>query len=605
MSTPLGPPSTPTGDGTAVRLLGGRYALGPLLGVGGMAEVLEGTDVRLGRTVALKVLRPELARDPSFQARFRREAQAAASLNDPAIVSVYDTGTDDAGVPFIVMERVEGRTLREVLQQEGRLLPQRALEVVADVCGALQVAHEAGIVHRDVKPGNVMLTPGGSVKVMDFGIARAVADSAMTMTETSAVIGTAAYLSPEQARGEHVDARSDLYSTGCLLYELVTGAPPFTGDSPVAVAYQHVREDPVLPTAFDASLSPDVDAVVLKAMSKNPANRYQSAADMRDDLLRAAAGEPVAATPVLVEDSSGTRATTIVPAASTSRRRIEPSTTKRAVVYSVFGAVLLALLLFTALLVRGLLASDSELVPAPELVGLSQQQAVSELADAGLKVGQVRFEFQEKPAGTVLGQTPNDGIVVPRDGSIDLVVSKGVDLTALPMVLGLDRDAAAALLERYRLSVGEVSFRDGNIPPGQVLAVTGKDAKDRTVDLKPGTAIRAGRSVDLVVASGRVEVPDVRGLAQDEAVGKLRAAGLSVAVQPVDDPGPPGRVIEQDPSGGTRERSSVVRIGVSQVPPPPPPTQAPQPVTPQQPTTAPTQDPVPPPSVQPTAQPTA
>ena len=292
-----------------------------------MAEVLAGRDVRLGRTVALKVLRPELARDPAFQARFRREAQAAASLNAPCIVSVYDTGEDENGVPFIVMERVEGRTLREVLQQEGRLLPQRALEVAADVCAALQVAHESGIVHRDVKPGNVMLTPSGEVKVMDFGIARAVADAAVTATQTSAIVGTAAYLSPEQARGEHVDARSDLYSTGCLLYELVTGAPPFTGDSPVAVAYQHVREDPVPPTAYDETLSPDVDAVVLKAMSKNPANRYQSAAEMREDLLRAAAGDPVEATPVLVEP--GPRATTIVPPAAvvvrSARARAPPS----------------------------------------------------------------------------------------------------------------------------------------------------------------------------------------------------------------------------------------------------------------------------------------
>ena len=279
-------------------LLGGRYEVGGRIGTGGMADVRRGVDVRLGRDVAVKVLRADLARDPAFQERFKREAQAAASLNDPSIVSVYDTGADDDGVPFIVMEHVQGRTLREVLQQEGRLLPQRALEVTADICVALSVAHAAGIVHRDIKPGNVMLTRDGQVKVMDFGIARAAADtSAMTMT--AAVIGTAAYLSPEQARGEHVDARSDVYSTGCVLYELVTGAPPFVGDSPVAVAYQHVREDPTPPSAYDDELPPEVDAVVLKAMAKNPANRYQSADEMRADLLRAQAGEPVLATPVL------------------------------------------------------------------------------------------------------------------------------------------------------------------------------------------------------------------------------------------------------------------------------------------------------------------
>ena len=247
---------------TETQLLGGRYELGETLGIGGMAEVFRGRDVRLGRDVAVKMLRPDLARDPSFQARFRREAQSAASLNHPAIVAVYDTGEDNGvTTPYIVMEYVEGRTLREVLQTEGRLLPQRALEIVADVCAALEYSHRAGIIHRDIKPANVMLTPSGAVKVMDFGIARAVTDASPTMTQTAAVIGTAQYLSPEQARGEHVDARSDLYSTGCLLYELLTGRPPFVGDSPVAVAYQHVREDPTRRASWSTRTSPpQVDA---------------------------------------------------------------------------------------------------------------------------------------------------------------------------------------------------------------------------------------------------------------------------------------------------------------------------------------------------------
>ena len=284
-------------------LVGGRYERGPVIGRGGMAEVRRGRDVRLGRDVAIKELREDLARDPSFQARFRREAQAAASLDAPGIVGVYDTGEDERDVPWIVMEYVEGRTLREVLTSEGRLLPQRAMEVTADVCAALDVAHAAGTVHRDIKPGNVMLTSRGEVKVMDFGIAQAAAGNNATQTSQSAVIGTAAYLSPEQARGEHVDGRSDVYSTGCLLYELVTGAPPFVGDSAVAIAYQHVREDPVPPSEFDPTLpaqqAANLDAVILKAMAKNPANRYQSADLMREDLLRAVAGLPVQATPVL------------------------------------------------------------------------------------------------------------------------------------------------------------------------------------------------------------------------------------------------------------------------------------------------------------------
>ena len=230
---------------TQPRLVGGRYELGELIGYGGMAEVHRGRDTRLGRDVAIKVLRPDLARDPSFLNRFRREAQSAAGLNHPSIVAVYDTGQDTApdgtSQPYIVMEFVEGRTLRDILKAEGRLPARRAMEIAADVCGALDFSHRAGLIHRDVKPANVMITASGAVKVMDFGIARAVADNGATVTQTANVIGTAQYLSPEQARGETVDARSDVYSTGCLLYELVTGVPPFQGDSPVAVAYQHVR----------------------------------------------------------------------------------------------------------------------------------------------------------------------------------------------------------------------------------------------------------------------------------------------------------------------------------------------------------------------------
>src|SRR4051812_12221098 len=287
---------------TSPQVLGERYEIGGVLGRGGMAGGHPGRDPRPRREGAGKGLRQDLAPDPSLQVRFRREAQAAASLNHPAIVAVYDTGEDRTALgntPYIVMEYVEGETLRDVLRREGHLDPDRAMELAADICGALDFSHRNGIVHRDVKPANVMITPQGTVKVMDFGIARAVSDSAATMTSTAAVIGTAQYLSPEQARGESVDARSDVYSVGCLLYELVTGAPPFTGDSPVAVAYQHVREDPRLPSSINPAIPPDLDAILLKAMSKNPANRYQSAADMRNDLLRALAGQRVEATPVM------------------------------------------------------------------------------------------------------------------------------------------------------------------------------------------------------------------------------------------------------------------------------------------------------------------
>ena len=282
-------------------LVGGRYELGELLGRGGMAEVRKGVDRRLGRAVAVKRLRTDLASDATFQARFRREAQSSASLNHPSIVAVYDTGEEmatdgtDVAQPYIVMEFVAGRTLREILREGRKILPERALEITSGVLAALDYSHRAGIIHRDIKPGNVMLTPSGDVKVMDFGIARAVSDASSSMTQTAAVVGTAQYLSPEQARGETVDSRSDVYSTGCLLYELLTGRPPFVGDSPVAVAYQHVREPAQPPSDFDTEITPEMDAIVMKALAKRVEDRYQSAAAMRSDIERYLTGRPVQA----------------------------------------------------------------------------------------------------------------------------------------------------------------------------------------------------------------------------------------------------------------------------------------------------------------------
>jgi beta-lactam-binding protein with PASTA domain/tRNA A-37 threonylcarbamoyl transferase component Bud32 len=538
------------------RLLGGRYEVGEPIGTGGMAEVFRGTDVRLGRDVAVKILRADLARDPSFQTRFRREAQAAASLNASAIVSVFDTGENEAGVPYIVMEFVDGRTLRDVLLEEGRLLPTRALEVIAEVCAALDAAHAAGIVHRDIKPANVMLTRGGEVKVMDFGIARAAADASSAMTQTAAVIGTAAYLSPEQARGEHVDVRSDLYSTGCLLYELITGAPPFTGDSPVAVAYQHVREDPEPPSAYDDTLPPSIDAVVLKAMAKNPANRYQSAQEMREDLLRARSGEQVLATPVLEPQA------VLAPAAAVGALREDKDRSAvRGVAYGLFGLLLVGIVAVMALLVRGLLGSDAGLVPAPAVIGLSQQAAVAEIGATGLRVGEITDRFDDKPFGTVLEQSPAADILLRTGGSVSLVVSKGIEMTLVPVeVVGLSREEAEVLLNERKLTIGDVVTRDGNIPAGTVLGISPQ----------PGAQVPAGSAVALTVASGRIEVPDVRGSSVQEAAEELQRAGFSVGIQPREDPGPPDRVLEQSPVNTLAERGATVVIVVSQEPAPSP-----------------------------------
>ncbi len=554
------------------RLLGGRYELGDAIGTGGMAEVFSGSDVRLGRNVAIKVLRADLARDPSFQGRFRREAQAAASLNAPSIVSVFDTGEDESGVPYIVMEFVDGRTLRDVLLEEGRLLPQRALEVAAEVCAALDAAHGAGIVHRDIKPGNVMLTRAGEVKVMDFGIARAASDAASAMTQTSAVIGTAAYLSPEQARGEHVDGRSDLYSTGCLLYELVTGAPPFTGDSAVAVAYQHVREDPQPPSAYDETLPASVDAVVLKAMAKNPANRYQSAEEMREDLLRAARGEEVLATPVL-EPLAVLAPAAVVYAAEVEQKR----SVKRGIAYGLFAIVLVAIVAAIALAVKGVLGADAGLVPAPTLIGLTQGEAVAELEAAGLTVGELTSEFNAKPFGTVLRQSPTGGILLRSGGAVELALSKGLEMTLVPVeVVGLSRAEAEVLLTERKLVLGSTVTRDGNIPEGTVLGISPP----------PGSQLPAGSKVVLTVASGRVQVPDVRGKSVEEAAQLLQRAGFSVGIQPRDDTGEPDRVLEQSPVNALAPRGSTVVIVVSRTPAPPSPSPSPSPQSTQAPPSA-------------------
>ena len=400
------------------RRLGDRYELGEPLGRGGMAEVLEGRDLRLGRRVAVKILRPDLAKDPAFQSRFRREAQSAASLNHPNIVAVYDTGEDILGdesasvvVPYIVMEYVDGQTLRQLLASGRRLLPERALEITAGVLAALDYSHRHGIVHRDIKPANVMLTRTGDVKVMDFGIARALADASATMTAASAVMGTAQYLSPEQARGEVVDARSDLYSTGCLLYELLTGRPPFTGDSPVSVAYQHVSENPLPPSQVDPAVPPALDALVMKSLAKSPDDRYQTAADFRSDVERAIAGMPVttAIPPAaggmgaagVAAGAMGGAALGAAAAADATQRfptagapvggapPLEPESKRSPWVWVGIAALILIVAGSALFLGRVLFGgSTGEQVTVPALVGKTVQVAEQSLTSQGLKLGE-------------------------------------------------------------------------------------------------------------------------------------------------------------------------------------------------------------------------
>jgi beta-lactam-binding protein with PASTA domain len=541
---------------TTPQVLGERYEIGGVLGRGGMAEVHRGRDLRLGREVAVKVLRSDLARDPSFQVRFRREAQAAASLNHPAIVAVYDTGEDrssSGATPYIVMEYVEGDTLRDVLRREGVLSPERAMNFAADICNALDFSHRNGIVHRDVKPGNVMVTPQGTVKVMDFGIARAVSDSAATMTSTAAVIGTAQYLSPEQARGESVDARSDVYSVGCLLYELVTGAPPFTGDSPVSVAYQHVREDPKLPSSVNPAIPPELDAILLKALSKNPANRYQSAADMRNDLLRALAGQRVEATPVM-GDAEKTAIIGTPPGGygdgewddedddARKRRR------NRIIAAVIAGVLILGGVIAVALLVN---AGDDQpaaeptatQVPVPNVTGQDRATATQNLEAAGLTVGTVTNQVTADASqiDTVLGTDPSSGTQVDPGSAVNLTVGVGPDTIEVPAVIGLDVDRAQNTLQNAGFDSVETEEIDSTAPADQV------------VDVSPGEgqSVDPSTTVTLQVSDGDAEVPDVTGQQQAAATQALRTAGFTnVTSEQVESQQPQGTVVATDPSGG-------------------------------------------------------
>jgi beta-lactam-binding protein with PASTA domain/predicted Ser/Thr protein kinase len=553
--------------------LGGRYEIGDLLGRGGMAEVHLGVDSRLGRSVAVKMLRPDLARDPSFQTRFRREAHSAASLNHPSVVAVYDTGEDQHRgnpVPYIVMEYVEGSTLRDLLASGSKLVPERALEIVDGVLEALAYSHQHGIVHRDIKPANVMLTRSGDVKVMDFGIARAMDDMGATMTQTSAVIGTAQYLSPEQARGQQVDARSDLYSTGCLLYELLTGRPPFVGDSPVSVAYQHVREDPVPPSHIDPDLPPGLDAIVLKALAKDREARYQSADEMRHDIASALAGRPVAAVAPPPQHTQQFAGTTVLPGTSTfpavggSDRDYSDERDRRG--GRTFGYVLLALavlavFVIAALIARSLLSGGGPgTTTVPNLSGLTVAEARSQLRAQGLKLGtQTQQPDDNVPQGHIISQSPEDGTSVDKNSAVAVTVSTGVKETVVPSLIGLSLDEARQAL------------RDAGLQLGNTTSVASAETRNTVVkvDPKEGETVPAKSSVDVRYASGSNKVPDVVGKDVDTARSELEQAGFRVAnpTQQESADKAPGTVLSQSPAGGETSRlDSTVHLVVAVAP---------------------------------------
>ena len=558
------------------RRLGGRYELGQVLGRGGMAEVYLAHDTRLGRTVAVKTLRADMARDPSFQARFRREAQSAASLNHPAIVAVYDTGEDyidGVSIPYIVMEYVDGSTLRELLHSGRKLLPERTLEMCTGILQALEYSHRSGIVHRDIKPANVMLTRTGQVKVMDFGIARAMGDSGMTMTQTAAVIGTAQYLSPEQAKGEQVDARSDLYSTGCLLYELLTGRPPFVGDSPVAVAYQHVREEAQPPSAFDPEVTPEMDAIVMKALVKDPDYRYQSADEMRADIDAALEGLPVAAaagmgaagfagdTPTTAMTPQNGYGTTMLPPARDDdggmgyddrgagrRRQQKRSGATSTVLLILAGILVLVGAIFIGKSIFGDQGADA--VKVPDVVGEKFEDAESSMSNLKLTLTKDGEERCDQPKGTVCSTNPAADEEVERGSTVTAVVSKGsgVQKVTVPDVTGMDADEAEDTLREKGFDV-EQEEQESSEPEGQVLS---QDPEGETRVAKNSTVTLTVAAAPEETEPAAINVPKVDGLAYEDAKATLEGQGF--VVQRTDQEtadAAPETVVAQSPEAGT------------------------------------------------------
>ncbi|WUH99317.1 Stk1 family PASTA domain-containing Ser/Thr kinase [Spirillospora sp. NBC_00431] len=554
------------------RLLGGRYELDTVIGRGGMAEVYRARDLRLDRVVAVKTLRSDLARDPTFQARFRREAQSAASLNHPSVIAVYDTGEDmigDTPIPYIVMEYVDGSTLRDLLRENRALLPEKALEVTDGILRALDYSHRGGIVHRDIKPANVMLTRQHEVKVMDFGIARAMADTAATMTQTAQVIGTAQYLSPEQARGERVDARSDIYSTGCVLYELLTGKPPFTGDSPVAIAYQHVREEPVPPSGVDPQIPQWADAIVLKAMAKEAENRYQNATEFRQEIQRVLQGQPVASTAastmLMGSQPQGTQVMSGYPGPARTQVRRPPDdyglpparydddmperggAGKKAALWVGLAVLFIGGAALIGWMLSGGGGGTDQVTVPQSIVNTSQSDASAELTKLGFKLGEPKTDYSsEIKKGYVISSDPRPGSDAAKGATVTLVVSKGKKpptAVEVPDVVGKPYSAAKNLLEARGFEVEKKVESSDGVARNSVIST----------DPAGGSKAAKGSSVTVLVSNGptNLKVPNLFNSSQRAACAKLEGLGLRCNVEkgpaPPEKQVAPGFVYDQQP----------------------------------------------------------
>jgi len=566
----------------APQVFTGRYQMVRQVARGGMAEVYLARDLLLDRPVALKVLFPEFSTDPSFVERFRREARAAANLNHPGIVSIYDWG-QEGRTYFIVMEYVDGRTLREVIRAEGPLLAHRAAEIGADIASALHFAHQHDCVHRDVKPGNVMIT-GQQVKVTDFGIARAGDSGGENLTQTGAVMGTATYFSPEQAQGYDVDARSDVYSLGVVLYEMVTGRPPFKGDNPVAIAYQHVREQPVPPSEINADVPRVFDAIILKAMAKDTANRYQSAEALRLDLLRYANGQPVSAEPVgavsmtrpAVAPPAAAAVTGVIPRTpggggysgagydgtriATPAERVpeyeEPPRQRTGIYIGILVTLLVILGGLLYLLSRELGVGGNAQIAMPTVIGKTETEANAILRDAGLKVTKREEANEANDAGKVIKQNPDPGAQVKKGSEVLITVSQGAPSANVPDVRGRGVDAATDALESAGFVVRTQRRTDAAAAVDSVI----------DQDPKPGPGKR-GATVTLIVSNGaeQVRVPEVRGRSEGEAANVMGQAGFKTQTRVEQSATvPAGVVIRTEPDTGTRlDKGETVTLVVS------------------------------------------
>ncbi|PPF18711.1 Stk1 family PASTA domain-containing Ser/Thr kinase [Rathayibacter sp. AY1D7] len=558
------------------RLIAGRYQVGPRLGRGGMSEVYLGTDTRLGRTVAIKELKLSLSSDSAFRLRFRQEAQSASRMSHPTIVRVFDAGEevslDDNGAesrrPFIVMEHIEGRLLKDLIA-EGPLDVDEAVRITEGILTALEYSHRAGVVHRDIKPGNIMLTPSGQVKVMDFGIARAVSDSAATVAQTTAILGTAAYFSPEQAKGEQVDARSDLYSAGIVLFELLTGRAPFRGDTPVAVAYQHVSETPPAPSSINPAVTPALDAVVARALSKDRYERFQGAAEFRDDLRDAAAGRLPDHRPIdeLTTSLFAARSQGGVNDSELALRQLAEDnsivrTQRRPPVLWIWSSIVVLAVIVAALVIWVLTLQPASTLPSqsrevPTLTETTYDSAQSTLTELDLVPSQVAEYSSTVPEGEVIRTDPGSGTIVAPETVIRIVVSQGPQPVAVPDTVGQNLAEAIDALTAVGFVEGSQTRENSPTVPGDVVLSASPGA---------GQQVAPGTPVDLTVSSGQVTLPDLVGTSLSSALAtlaseKLQLVGVEVPDETCDATRANPPITTQSLAPGDVPQGSTVQLG--------------------------------------------